>query len=202
LDNIDFKLLKKLDLSNLSNIDAAFFFVGGVYNKANDIGLKNIEELILSNLKLIGDTATAYTLDVSGCDKLRVLDISNSTITKVTLPTSAMLKTYNLSGTGITSLNLKNQSFLEFVNITNCNNLLTINIENCASLKGLNIPSNVQTIIIKNCGELSTLDIPYSSNNNSISPLLNVIIDNCPGLKNLNLSGQNNPNLKIELVGA
>ena len=113
-----------------------------------------------------------------------------------------MLKTYNLSGTGITSLNLANQSFLEFVNITNCNNLLTINIENCASLKGLNIPSNVQTIIIKNCGELSTLDIPYSSSNNSISPLLNVIIDNCPGLKNLNLSGQNNPNLKIELVGA
>ena len=202
LDNIDFKLLKKLDLSNLSNLDAAFFFVGGVYNKANDVGLKNIEELILSNLKLIGDTATAYTLDVSGCDKLRVLDISNSTITKVTLPTSAMLKTYNLSGTGITSLNLSNQSFLESVNITNCNNLLTINIDNCASLKSLSIPKNVQTIIIKNCGDLETLSIPYSSINNSISPLTSIVIDNCPGLKNLSLGGQNNPSLKIEIVGA
>lgn len=202
LDNINLPLLQSLDLSDLSNIDAAFFFQGGVYNAANDIGLKNIKILKLSNVKLIGSTASAFTLDVSGCKKLQELDISNSSITKVTLPDSAVLKKYNLSGTDITSLSLSNQSFLEELVIKNCNKLTSIEINNCPALKTLEVPPNVQKVIIRNCATMNTMNITYSSINNSISSLTQVTLDNCPGMKVFNIAGQNNPALKVELTGA
>lgn len=202
LDNINLPLLQTLDLSDLTNIDAAFFFQGGVYNIANDIGLKNIKILKLQGVQLIGDSSSAYTLDVSGCKKLQELDISNSSITKVTLPDSAVLKKYNASNTDITSLKLENQSFLEELLITDCNKLLSIEINNCPALKSLDVPKNVQKVIIKNCEGMSTLDLTYSPINNSISNLTQVTLDNCPGMKRFNVSRQNNPFLKIELTGA
>lgn len=202
LDNINLPLLQELDLSGLTNVDAAYFFQGGVYNEANDIGLKNIKKLNLSRVKLIGSTASAYTLDLSGCRKIQELDISYSSITKVTLPDSAVLKKYNLSGTEITSLVLTNQSFLEDLVIDECMKLTSIEINNCAALKTLNIPSNVQTVIIRNCESMEFISIPYISVNNSISPLRQVTIDNCPGLKTFDVSGQNNESLKLELTGA
>lgn len=202
LDNINLPLLQSLDLSELNNIDAAFFFQGGVYNTVTDTGLKNIKSLNLSRIKLIGSTASAYTLDVSGCKKLQELNISNSSITKVTLPDSAVLKTYNLSGTDVTSLTLSNQSFLESLNIDNCDKLTKIEISNCPALLTLNIPRNVSSVIIRNCPGMKVLNLPYTSLNNSMSSLAIITIDNCPGLTEFNVSGQNNPNLKIELTGA
>lgn len=202
LASIDLPLLNKLDLTGLTNIDAAFFFSGGVYRKATDVGLKNIKELILSRVRLVGSTASAYTLDVSNCDKLQKLDISESTITKVTLPKSAVLKEYNLSGTEITSLNLSNQAFLETVLIGGCNKLTTIELNNCASLKNINIPTNVERITIRNCQSLEQLDIPYTGSSSMISPLVELVIDNCPGLKVVNLAYQNNQALDVSLIGA
>lgn len=202
LDNINLPMLRELDLSGLTNIDSNNFFQGGVYNSANDIGLKNIEKLYLSNVKLIGNNASAYTLDLSGCKKIQELDVSYSSITKVTLPSSAVLKVYNLAGTDITSLYLENQSFLHTLIIDNCNKLTSVEINNCASLESLSIPQNVKTVTIRNCEKISSLSIPYSSVNNSISPLTQIVIDNCPGLKQFSISGQNNEQLKIELTGA
>lgn len=202
LDNINLPLLQELDLSGLTNVDAAYFFQGGVYNEINDVGLKNIKKLNLGRVKLIGSTASAYTLDLSGCRKIQELDISYSSITKVTLPDSAVLKKYNLSGTEITSLVLTNQSFLEDLVIDECMKLTSIEINNCAALKTLNIPSNVQTVVIRNCESMEVISIPYISIDNSVSSLRQVTIDNCPGLKTFNVSGQNNESLKLELTGA
>lgn len=202
LNNINLPLLEDLDLSNLANMPASDFFQGGVYNPSSNIGLKNIKKLNLSNVILKGETAAAYTLDVSNCSKLQELDISNSSITKVTLPTSAVLKKYNLSGTAITSLVLKNQAFLETLLIDNCDNLTTIAIENCNKLTSISLPKNVQTVTITNCALLDTISLPYTSINNSISNLTRISIDNCPGLKTFSITGQNNPNLIVELVGA
>lgn len=202
LDNINLPLIQNLDLSGLKNIDAQYFFQGGVYNTATDTGLKNIRYLNLSRVTLIGNNASAYTLDLSGCKKIQELDISYSSITKVTLPESAVLKTYKLAGTAITELNLQNQSFLSVVDITDCSKLTTIELNNCPAIESLNIPGSVQTVVIRNCQGLKTLNIPYTSINNSISNLVQVTIDNCPGLLEFSISGQNNPSLKIELTGA
>lgn len=202
LDNINLPMLQELDLSGLGNVDAAYFFQGGVYNEANDIGLKNIKKLNLSKVRLIGSTASAYTLDLSGCRKIQELDVSYSSITKITFPTSAVLKTLNMSGTDITNLKLENQSFLESLLIDDCLKLTSIEINNCGALRTLNIPPNVKTVIIRNCESMEIIQIPYTSVNNSVSPLTQVTVDNCPGMKEFNITGQNNPGLKLELTGA
>lgn len=202
LASIDLPLLNKLDLTGLTNIDSNSFFSGGVYRKATDVGLKNIKELILNKVKLIGDNASAYTLDVSNCNKLQKLDVSESTITKVTLPESAVLKEYNLSNTDITNLSLSNQAFLELLLIDGCNKLTTIELNNCSSLRIIRVPSNVERMIIRNCPSLEMLDIPYIGPGNIVSPLRELVVDNCPGLKTVNLSYQNNQLLDVSLVGA
>lgn len=202
LDNINLPLLQELDLSNLTNIDAKNFFLGGVYNTSTGVGLKNIRKLNLSGVKLIGDTASTYTLGLAGCKKIQELDVSRSTITKVTLPDSAVLKVYNLSETDITSIKLENQSFLETLLIDDCLKLTSIEINNCGALKGLKIPPNVKTVVIRNCEGMESLSILYTSVNNSVSSLTQVTLDNCPGLKSFNVAGQNNPALKLELAGA
>lgn len=201
LNNVDFPLLQELDLSGLTNVPATDFFNSGVYTESG-IGLKNIKKLILKNVKLIGDTASAYTLDVSRCLKLEYLDISNSSITNVSLPDSAVLKTYDLSNTKITKLTLINQSFLEVLNLDGCNNLTEIEISNCGKLKTINVPQNVTTIKFKECESIESINIPYYSSNNSISPLITINVDSCPGLKTFNINGQNNTELKVELAGA
>lgn len=201
LPTIDFPLLEELDLSGLSNMDSGSFFTNGVYDAVNNIGLKNIKKLNLSRVSLIGNQASSYTLDVSSCSKLQELDISYSTITNVKLSSSASLKKYNLAGTNITKLELSDQAFLEEINIQDCNKLVTINISNCSSLRTLQIPNSVQSVTITNCPELETLVLTYTSVNNSISNLSSIVIDECPGLKTFNISGQNNPNLQIQLIG-
>ena len=202
LNNINLPLLEELDLSYLTNIPASDFFSGGVYNAKNKIGLKSIKKLNLSNVILTGANAEAYTLNVSDCTKLQELDISNSSITKVTLSNDAALTTYNLAGTAITSLELKNQAFLTTLILDNCTKLTSITIENCNKLSFINLPPNVQTVTITNCALLSSISLPYVSTNNSISLLRGVSVDNCPALKSFDINGQNNPELVIELVGA
>ena len=200
LPYIDLPLLEELDISGLKNMPASNFFSGGIYNKNTGVGLKSLKRLILSGVELTG--ASAYTIDVSNCDKLQVLDISNSSITNVTLSDSAVIKTLNLSGTNITSLSLSNQSFLYDLRLDDCNKLLTVTLDNCSKIATLNIPKNVTNVTIKNCESLQSLTLPYNSVNNSISPLVKISVDNCPNLRIFDISGQNNPALVVELVGA
>ena len=202
LTEIDFPLLEKLDLTGLINIPYDSLFKGGVYYESEGVshGLRNIRELILANVKITG--STSYTLDVSNCSKLHTLDISGSNITNVSLPISPVLKTYNLANTGITTLLLKDQSFLSNLNIDGCTSLTSIILDNCGSLETLNIPQNVKTITIQNCERLESLHIGFVSTDNSISQLTKVMVDNCPGLKTFNITGQNNPSLEINLVGS
>lgn len=202
LNTVNLPLLKELDLSNITNIPSNNFFAGGVYNSATDIGLKNIKYLNLSNVILTGDQASAYTLDVKDCSKLQHLNISNSSITNIKLSDSSVLKVLNLSGTNITKLELSNQAFLDTLLIDNCNLLTEVVITNCNKLTTLSLPKNVQKVSFINCELLNSIYLPYLSINNSISSLYDINVNNCPSLKNFTISGQNNPALIVNLIGA
>lgn len=198
LTNVNFPLLEELDLSGNYEL-ASDLFSGGVYDVANDVGLKNIRVLNLSGITIPN---ASYTLDVSNCNHLQELDISDSSITSVLLPTSAILKRYKLARTNITSLEISNQSFLVELDITGCTKLTSLKISNCASLKTLVVPSSVSSVEIISCESFESLSIPYTSIDNSVSPLVTVNINTCPNLKIVDLSGQNNAGLNINLVGA
>ncbi len=203
LPSIDFPLLKELDLSGLTNIPNTFF-TGGAYNPATGVGLKSVEKLLLKNVKILPPTISqgVYNLNLSECYYLKYLDISSSNITKVSLPTSASLKYYNLSNTTIDELTLTGQSFLEDLILEGCDNLKTVVIEKCDSLKNLNLPKNVTSVKILNCQLLSELNITYQSVNGSFSELQYIQVENTPGLKKFNASGQNNVSLVLDLKGA
>ena len=194
LNRINLPLLTELNLSGLNSVPGSAFLKGGAYE------LTSLKKLNLSNVKFT-DTNT-YSLLLTKCSKLEELDISYSNITYVELPESPVLKTYNLSGTTLTELTLTNQAFLSDLNLDNCNYLKKITLINCNKLTILNLPSNVETVIISNCALLESLSLLYTSTNNSISKLSKISIDGCPNLKSFDISGQNNPNLVVELVGA
>lgn len=198
LTNVNFPLLEELDLSGNYEL-ASDLFSGGVYDAANNVGLKNLKRLNLSGISIPN---ASYTLDVSNCAHLEELNISDSSITSVILSTSAVLKSYKLARTDITTLTISNQSFLEELDITDCNKLTAIRITNCNSLRTIDVPESVSTIEIISCESFNSLNIPYYSQDNSISNLTLVNINTCPNLKYVNLSGQNNGNLIVNLVGA
>lgn len=198
LTDINFPILEELDLSGDIELGSDFL-TGGAYNPSLNKGLKSLKKLNLSGITI---TNNSYTLDLSGCSNLQEVDISNSSITNVILPTSAVLKVYKLANTAVESLTIENQSFLSVLDISGCNNLTSITIKNCPSLQTISVPQNVKTVNINSCETFSYLSIPYTSVNNSISNLSLLHIEDCPGMTNIELSGQNNPSLVLELAGA
>lgn len=211
LSSIDFPLLEDLDLSGCT---LEKLFESGVFDATNNKGLKNIRRLNLSNVRLKSETGeiVSRTLDVSSCSRLEYLDVSNSSFTSFSLPSSGSLHTYDLSGTKITSLGIPpvngqagqpwgNQPFLESINLNGCYSLTSIYITNCESLKTITVPSSVQRVYITNCPSFESLRIPYNGGNVR-SNLVEVHIETCPGLKTVNLASQNNPDLVVNLIGA
>lgn len=138
---------------------------------------------------------------MQNCSYLKHLDLSNSDITSVNLPTAASLKYYNISGTTVPTLHLQGQSFLEDLILTDCDNLTSVILEGCNSLKSLNLPKNVEYLEVINCPLLEELNVPYQSVGGTISNLKTIIIDGCEGLKTFNVEGQNG-GLNITLNGA
>lgn len=206
LRTIEFPELIELDLSNLTLKDPLFNDWSQSANPSSNLGLKNIKKLNLSNLKITG--ATSLSLDVSNCLKLEELDLSGSSYTNFTLPSTGSLRYLNLANTSLLKLGdldsekpFENQSSLEILNISGCNQLETIYINNCEYLKTLNIPPSVKRIWIVNCANFENLTCTYSGDSTNISPLQEVHLENCNGLKTVNLSGQNNPDLNVYLLG-
>lgn len=206
LRTIEFPELIDLDLSNLTLKDPLFSDWSQAANPSSNLGLKNLKRLNLSNLKITG--ATSLSLDVSNCLKLEELNLSKSSYTNFTLPSAGSLKILDLSGTDLLKLGdleagkpFENQSSLEVLNISDCTQLETIYIRNCESLKTVAIPPNVRKVWIVNCANFESIQCPYSGDSTHISPLEEVHIENCQGLKKVVLTGQNNPNLYVYLLG-
>ena len=206
LRTIEFPELIELDLSNLTLKDPLFNDWSQSANPSSNLGLKNIKKLNLSNLKITG--ATSLSLDVSNCTKLEELNLSGSSYTNFTLPASGSLRHLNLSNTALLKLGdldsenpFENQSSLEVLDITGCSQLESIYIRNCESLKTINIPTNVKKVWIVNCASFEDLHCTYSGDASNVSPLVEIHIENCSGLKRFNVSGQNNPDLNVYLLG-
>ena len=201
LSSIAFPSLLKLDLHGLTNIETFTL-------SSSDI--VRVQYIDFNNLKLVG--SSVKSLELKKCSNLQYLDLSNSSFTAITLPESSVLETLNLSNLGITSLIIgkdsadsmtpNGQPFLQYINISGCDQTKVVYINNCESLVTLNVPASVTSVTILNCPNFQTLEIPYISINNSISNLTSISIENCPGLKTFNITGQNNQSLVVSLVGA
>lgn len=149
-----------------------------------------------------GNLATGTTSFVLNCEKLtkvKYIDISNSPVTSLQLPSST-LQYLNIRYSDIANLIMSNQSVLKTVDFTGCNKMQEIKIDNCKGLEYLSIGgasglSVLNQITIQNCGNITSVTI---ENNASLKQ---VNINNCASLQEITISNCSSKDLSISIIG-
>ena len=140
----------------------------------------------LRTLNLSGSTRVAGTIDLTYCENIRTIDISNTNITTIALPDGGALKTFIAKNCGITAAMFKNLQFLETIDITNCTGISSYEIDNCPLITEVDTSGyiNLNKVLISNCNGITSLNL----SNTNISEMS---IANCDRIKSINLSGCN-----------
>lgn len=116
--------------------------------------------------------------------KLREIDISNSQcISDITIP-NIPLKVLSVSNSSITNLNLDNQNYIENVDLSGCTKLLKITIKECSLYKYLNVSNlnNLQEINIVNNKSIDSITVTNCNN------LQKITIQNNAALKTISIT--------------
>lgn len=124
--------VKSIQFQNLEKLSK--LILGSEENKSV------IQEVIVGTNKYLSELQVVncrslFSLDVKGCTNLRTIDMTNSSVSVIDLPTSGALETIKYS-TAITTIDLNN-----FMNLTNVvtpgvNNLTSLSIVNCPKILG------------------------------------------------------------------
>ena len=201
------------------NLDNASLisYVRGLYN-----GLSTLDMSEAINLLEVAFPGTTYlqSLTTSGMQALRTvnlrdcvnlssvlnlsnskfltdLDVSNTKMSSIILPSGGTLQTFNAENTALTSLDLTAQTQLETLNLAGSTGMTSITIAKCDSLKELTITeSKLASLVISDCPNLERVVL---SNNSS---LINLRFENCPNVKLLDLSHCSNQSFAVYEEGA
>lgn len=137
----------------------------------------------LRNLNVSNSTNLEGQIDLSKCENIQEINISNTNITTIQIPEGSALKKFNAKNCKLTNIEFKDLQFLNDINLNGCNNISSYTINNCPSIKEIDTTqySNLKEIEINQCNNLSKLNLSYS-NINTLS------ITNCDNIKSINLS--------------
>ncbi len=210
LTHIDFSNIKTFYGKDPVDFCKAFTFNSGLFDtNGNLLYTSNVREI---NMRNVGQVSTdnkeiefAVVLNKQAqsndkkiyynFDKLKKINVSNSSITQLLLPTS-VLEELDIVNSNLTELILKSQPLLNTINVSRCIKLQNIEINLCSNIKKLelnNLPE-LTSVTISACNNLETLSI-------SGNPKLTLIdVDVCDKLKTLNISNNTNTNLKIQII--
>ena len=189
-------VIKTLSAFNVQNSNS---LSEGPLDKVNVFGLSgtsSLEEINLSNTRGV-NTLASYSVDLEACEKLIRVNISNSDVTELSLP-STSLQYLNIANSNIINFTLKDQSVIKNISFEGCDRLQTISIDECNALEAINISdkSNLSVIRIQNNQTVSSVTI-------SNCPALSEInIGNNPNLKNIYINNCTNANLSISIYGS
>lgn len=119
--------------------------------------------------------------------KLTKIDISGSSCIKDLQIPEIPLTELSVSNSSIINFSLKNQYYLENVDLTGCTKLQTINLDGCSSYKKLDVSgfSNLNTVTVINCNSIKSISLTNCSNLTSIK------IENCDNLEQIIITGNN-----------
>lgn len=197
INNPGLTAITELDLHDSNSLAAPF----GLDSFQPEIGVSEIRVLNFANSqsRLIQGSRPTFTLELvknlaggatdTKFTKLREIDISNSQcVSDITIP-SIPLKRLAVYNSALTNLNLDNQNYIEYVDLTGCTKLISITIKECALYKTLNVSNlnnlqevnivnnqNIESIIINNCSNLQKVTIQNNSK------LKTIRITNCTKL--------------------
>ena len=184
------KTLSTFDVSTSTSLNDDPFH-NNIFGVAGESSLEAID---LSNTHGIA-TLSKYEVDLSICQKLIDVNISNSDVTALVLPDTS-LQRLNVTNSNIVNFTLANQSVLTSINLDGCNKLSTINIDNCNAITNLTITDkiNLSSISISNCNALSSITISRNY------ALTSINLSNNQNLKSIIIEDCDNPTLSITII--
>lgn len=137
----------------------------------------------LRTVNLADSRTLEGNLNLSNCENLQSVDISNTKLSSVTLPEGGNVKRFIAENCGLTSLLFKDLQFLEDINIQGCNNIVSYELNGCPLVTEVNTSgyTNLNKIILSRCDGLTSLNL---SNTN----IAEMSITNCDNLESIDLS--------------
>lgn len=181
--------LSEIDLSNVTTLtDNPIDF--SLFISNND---SNIRKINLSGTKFNSATANSqFAVNVSKFSKLKEIDISNSCVTSLVLPSSNMSKC-NITNSSIKSISFTDQALLDKLDFTGCNNLTNVAITNCSKITNitLNNLANLQSLTIQDCDKVSSI----SCKNNKKLTNFAILGSHNTSVTSIDISGCENNNL-------
>lgn len=179
-----------LDLSNCSTFSS---------DSASPIDFENVFYDNGSELRTINLSNTTgaknLSLDLENFTKLTDIDIYNGCVSSIILPKTPLVS-LNVTNSTITELTLDQQALLKLLDVQGCNSLQKLEIINCEKLTGVNNIknlNNLKNITIASCPEISNVVISNCSNLTNVEIKLekatSIQITGCPKLTTLKISG-------------
>ena len=183
--------IKSLKMNNLQKLETIGLYA---FKGSNDaIGELSKYDYALPSLKTIGTDAFAG-------NNIKIADLSKSpNLTSISdIFDPLIIKSINVSGTKITTLNLSGYSALTDINIDNCENLTSIKFSGLSNLETLNVKKspNLESIECYSCGKITKLDT------SGLTKLTKIYMPGCQAITTVRISesvpaGTDNSNLYI-----
>lgn len=180
-------------------------------------GESSLETIDMSDTAFGNSTGREFRVDLTDYQKVKYIDISNSPVSNLILP-SSVLQYLNVRGSSIDTFVMKNQPVLQNIDFTDCPKISEVEISSCDGLRQMSIVDipNLQNVSVNACASITTFNVSnnhylrYLSITNNAS-LDTLTISECPSLqtiyvagnsslKNITISNCTDKNLQIEII--
>lgn len=153
---------------------------------------KYLQRVIAHDCKQLGLEIENKAINLTGCPNLKEVNISNTLIKEVSLPTSGgVIEVLNCENTLLERFDLMGQEYLEELQLSGCSNLAEVYLSNCNGLIRVEMPNTILTTFsISNCKNIEVIDISNTARLTSLD------LRGCPNLRELNLTGVVSKNIK------
>ena len=138
----------------------------------------------LRTFNVAGSRTLEGSINLSNCENLQSVDISNTKLSSISLPEGGSVKRFIAENCGLTSLTFKDLQFLDTINIAGCNYITSYEMNGCPLISSVDTSGyiNLSKIILSKCDGLTSLNLA----NTNVSEMS---ITNCDNLSDINLSG-------------
>lgn len=192
--------LKDFDISNISTINSNFDMFG-IFKTWDESGWGGTPRAFaLQNIDLSGTSSNLITANLSGVSSqdttipniyrqpftnLNTINISNSKVSSVNIPSGVTLQSLNIENSYITELKLNGQPLLSGLSFAKCSNLTSIELIKCNALSNISLDNTniaIKNITISNCENIQSILI---DGGNKFAVMPSISIEDCPNLKSI-----------------
>ena len=165
----------------------------------------NLRKFNVSGCSKLGSVKGTEQINFSNCPNIKEINIEGTAVSGFLVnEKGGVIEKLNCNKSNIETFILKNQSYIDSLNILECRNLKKFELENCENVTSVNLPSSIiETFRLLDCPKISTVNIsntPFLNGNVDASDLQgrnNFLIDNCPNLTSLTMSGLTNQDMTL-----